>query len=384
MSRLLSSVEPSRLAPRPAPTFLRYAARLACLVKFGIMAALLGASVYIGRTKAAEPPARIALVIGNGTYSSLPAVPACQVSARVMTAALRAQGYEVLERIDAGRGEFEASIGALARRLTNAPGAAAVVYYCGHITEFNGRTFLLPISASVPRDFDVLSQGVLAKSLQDSVRRAGQRSGFVVLDAFSWPGGAGGTSLTDLAEQAQAAGVAFLAAVEKQPNESPTALATVLREELGVSAADPQALVAAVRRRLSDHAEVAIAAAVAPGGPNNAPNGTSASPPPPPTAPSAAGGAPAATIPTGDSAAGAGARLSAPPLVVPDEDRMSEADRRQIQTSLAKLGYYGGRIDGIFGPETRAAIRRYQFELRAEQTARLTEQQATRLVNSVR
>ena len=67
-----------------------------------------------------------------------------------------------------------------------------------------------------------------------------------------------------------------------------------------------------------------------------------------------------------------------------DEDRMSDSDRRQVQTVLANIGYYYGRIDGTFGPETRAAIRRYQFEIKSEMTGRLSAEQATRLANSVR
>jgi peptidoglycan hydrolase-like protein with peptidoglycan-binding domain len=76
----------------------------------------------------------------------------------------------------------------------------------------------------------------------------------------------------------------------------------------------------------------------------------------------------------------------APPqrLTMADEDQMSEQDRRRIQTMLATMGYYSGRIDGTFGPETRAAIRRYQFEIKSEMTGRLSAEQATRLVNSVR
>ena len=42
------------------------------------------------------------------------------------------------------------------------------------------------------------------------------------------------------------------------------------------------------------------------------------------------------------------------------------------------------RIDATFGPETRAAIRRYQFEIKADMTGTLTAEQATKLVNSVR
>jgi peptidoglycan hydrolase-like protein with peptidoglycan-binding domain len=67
-----------------------------------------------------------------------------------------------------------------------------------------------------------------------------------------------------------------------------------------------------------------------------------------------------------------------------DEDRMSDQDRRQVQVALATMGYYSGRLDGVFGPETKAAIRRYQFEIKDELTGHLTAEQATRLVTSVR
>ena len=59
---------------------------------------------------------------------------------------------------------------------------------------------------------------------------------------------------------------------------------------------------------------------------------------------------------------------------------MTDVDRRRIQTALARLGYYDGKIDGIFGPDSRAAIRRYQHELGAEMTGRLTATQASRLI----
>ena len=65
---------------------------------------------------------------------------------------------------------------------------------------------------------------------------------------------------------------------------------------------------------------------------------------------------------------------------MPADEQMTEADRRQVQTALARLGYYNGQVDGIFGPDTRAAIRRYQHELGAAMTGRLTAAQATKLV----
>lgn len=60
----------------------------------------------------------------------------------------------------------------------------------------------------------------------------------------------------------------------------------------------------------------------------------------------------------------------------------TDADRRRVQAALAHLGYYGGRVDGVFGPESLAATRRYQHELGAEMTGRLTIEQFRRLTGS--
>jgi peptidoglycan hydrolase-like protein with peptidoglycan-binding domain len=61
---------------------------------------------------------------------------------------------------------------------------------------------------------------------------------------------------------------------------------------------------------------------------------------------------------------------------------MSEANRRQIQEALRRLDYYNGPVDGIFGPLTRAAIRRFQHEIGADVTGRATAEEANRLVTS--
>jgi peptidoglycan hydrolase-like protein with peptidoglycan-binding domain len=60
---------------------------------------------------------------------------------------------------------------------------------------------------------------------------------------------------------------------------------------------------------------------------------------------------------------------------------MSEANRRQIQEALHRVDYYRGPVDGIFGPLTRAAIRRFQREIGADITGYLTAEEANRLVS---
>jgi len=60
---------------------------------------------------------------------------------------------------------------------------------------------------------------------------------------------------------------------------------------------------------------------------------------------------------------------------------MSSADRRQVQEALHRLDYYEGPVDGIFGPLTRAAIRRFQQQnIGSDATGYLTADQANRLV----
>jgi peptidoglycan hydrolase-like protein with peptidoglycan-binding domain len=59
---------------------------------------------------------------------------------------------------------------------------------------------------------------------------------------------------------------------------------------------------------------------------------------------------------------------------------MSATDRRQVQEALRRLGYYKGQADGVFGPLTRAAIRRFQQDIEADVTGNPTAEQANRLM----
>jgi peptidoglycan hydrolase-like protein with peptidoglycan-binding domain len=53
-----------------------------------------------------------------------------------------------------------------------------------------------------------------------------------------------------------------------------------------------------------------------------------------------------------------------------------------FQEALSGLGYYKGPVDGIFGPETRTAIRHFQRDIKASATGHLTADEANRLVTT--
>jgi peptidoglycan hydrolase-like protein with peptidoglycan-binding domain len=61
---------------------------------------------------------------------------------------------------------------------------------------------------------------------------------------------------------------------------------------------------------------------------------------------------------------------------------MTDAQRHLVQRALAHLGYYDGTVDGIFGPDTRAAIRRWQHEEHQPMTGHLTAQEASKLAST--
>jgi hypothetical protein len=350
-----------------------------------LVVVLLGFTGLCWTASAAQAePLRTALIISNAQYADLPPLPRCTASAAVVRDALKAKGFELVERSDVRRGEFDAAIGALAKRTAASPPSVAVLYYCGYAREFNSRAFLLPAAANITRDNDVLTQGLIAKSLVDSLARVGDSSGVVLFDGFQ-PPETPATGLARLGEQIQPGSFAVVGANNDAAAQGPTPAAQALRGQMTGDEVSLEKFVAGMRAEFAKGG-AGTAFIVAPTGrpsflvggkaPPPAPTPTPAPPPPvaaapPPAPPPAASPPPAAPAPP-------------PQQAMVDEDRMSDQDRRQVQVILATLGYYSGRIDATFGPETRAAIRRYQFEIKAEMTGRLTAEQATKLVNSVR
>jgi hypothetical protein len=314
----------------------------------------------------------LALVIGNTAYSSLPPLRACTGSAHVVTAALRHAGFVVTEALDLSNGEMGAAINRFAAASAAAPTGSAVIYVCGYAVDLDGRDFLLPASARLERESDALSQGLPAKSLVDAVGRSGVRAGLVLLDAVVAPKSSAALHL-DAVAASRPRTVSFAGVASAAPlPEGATGFAAAISAALATTT-PPQveagALLQAISARLGG-AALAVGAPTEPtwlvGGPAPA-----TAPVPPTPAPTPA---PSAAAPPGRPGA------VTPAALPPEEEQMTEADRRRVQTALKRLGYYPGEIDGKFGADTRAAIRRYQHEIGVDMVGRLTPEQAGRLL----
>jgi hypothetical protein len=104
------------------------------------------------------PPAsaqkRVALVIGNSNYRSVPALPNPANDAAAVAATLKSAGFDIVES------KLDLPVAGMRRALRDFADEArgsdvAVIYYAGHGIEMEGTNYLIPTDARLERDTDV-------------------------------------------------------------------------------------------------------------------------------------------------------------------------------------------------------------------------------------
>lgn len=134
----------------------------------------------LARTAAAADSRRVALVIGNGAYRSVPALLNPPNDASDIAAALKRLGFKVILLTNAGFDEMRRSLIALGREAAGADMAA--VYFAGHGMEINGENWLIPVDAELKRDTDAANEAI---NLQSVILQVSNTTslGLVILDA---------------------------------------------------------------------------------------------------------------------------------------------------------------------------------------------------------
>lgn len=338
----------------------------------------LAAAVFAGGGMAAAEPARLALVIGNSAYAGLPALHACGDSLNVVAAALKRAGFAVTERLNVSNGRMGAAITDFADTLAQQPGSVAVVYFCGYAMAYDGRVFLLPASATLERDTDILTQGLVSRVLINSVLTADTAAGLVLVDSAATPGHLTAVAPGSVVNPAAPGNSGVVVTHSSMPlPDGATPLAAALSAGLAAPELDVRPLLADMQAALRGIPGLTVAAAAPAGpawlrgGPPARPSVVIAAPAPTP--------APVAVAQPPEAAAPVAAPVTAPPPPA-EPGPVTDADRRRIQLALQRLGYYAGKVDAVYGPDTLAAIRRFQHELGAAMTGRLTPEQAARLL----
>ena len=101
------------------------------VVAFGLLA----------EARAAEP--RVALVIGNGAYRSVPELDNSRNDADDISEQLKRVGFAVIDGRDLDRSAMYAALGRFAQRVRGTD--AGLVYYSGHGMQINGQNYLVPV-----------------------------------------------------------------------------------------------------------------------------------------------------------------------------------------------------------------------------------------------
>lgn len=342
-----------------------------------LLSSLIGLLFVVSAAWAASAaPDRFALVLGEAAYKNLRPEPGCAVSAEVIAGRLRTLGFAVTERTDASNGEISAALIDLAHHAGSVAQPTVAIYFCGHAVGFDGRIFLLPVGSMLARASDALAEGLPAQALLDIADRK-TRAALTVFDAYDAspaPSATPAVWAKVLGSRPLAPGHVTFAVSETAAVTTATPLAQALSAALAKPPVDLDRLTAAIRADLAGSG-VVLAAAGSGGGATLV---AAAAPAPPPkiAAPEPAPPSPRPAPPVPAPAAAA----QTPAFSLPDEARYSVLDRRRVQAALKLLGYYNDAVDGVFGPQTRAAVRRYQHDTGVPMTGTLTPAEATALV----
>jgi hypothetical protein len=123
---------------------------------------------------------RVALVIGNGAYTSVPPLANPLRDATAISAALKRLGFEVVEGYDLKMDEMTGIVREFAQKLDGAK--AGVVYYAGHGIAVGDENYLIPVDASLKSESDLDFRAVNVQLVLRQMQRE-ERVNILILDA---------------------------------------------------------------------------------------------------------------------------------------------------------------------------------------------------------
>ena len=144
-----------------------------------VLAAAVLALVFLTSASVALAAGRVALVVGNSTYSHIARLPNPENDAADMAAALRRLGFDVTTAQDADRASLNEALRVFTRESVGAD--MALVFYAGHGLEMDGVNYLVPVDARLERDTDVRFETVALDDVLAATAGASLR--MVILDA---------------------------------------------------------------------------------------------------------------------------------------------------------------------------------------------------------
>lgn len=154
--------------------------RLSCR---SLLRAIIPAAILLASAPASAEN-RLALVIGQSAYKSVPALPNPGNDAKAVTQLLTDSGFEVSSASDLTQNEMRTAISDFAAKLAaKGPDTVALVFYAGHGIQVDGENFLIPTDVDPKREADIPMQAVRVNDVLNTLTSVPSRMRFLLLDA---------------------------------------------------------------------------------------------------------------------------------------------------------------------------------------------------------
>jgi hypothetical protein len=128
---------------------------------------------------------RVALVIGNASYSSVPKLINPTNDAREVTRALQATGFEVIRLENADLRQMQDAVRSFGNRLGK--NDVGLFYFSGHGVQVKGKNYLIPVRENIKQSFEVPSGAVDADLVLATMENAKNNLNIMILDACRSP-----------------------------------------------------------------------------------------------------------------------------------------------------------------------------------------------------
>jgi uncharacterized caspase-like protein len=148
------------------------------------LASALLALTQLTMPTGAAAEARLALVIGQSAYRTVPELPNAANDAKGMTELLGNAGFTVTTASNLAQNDMRQAISDFAGKVS-ASGAdtVALVFYAGHGLQIDGENYLVPVDLDPKREADIPLQGVRLNDLLNTLGALPTRARIFMLDA---------------------------------------------------------------------------------------------------------------------------------------------------------------------------------------------------------
>jgi hypothetical protein len=153
------------------------------MFRHALIKLMIPAAVLLG-TQSASAENRLALVIGQSAYRSVPALPNPANDAKAVTQLLTDSGFEVSTASDLSQGQMREAVSDFAGKVSaKGTDTVALVFYAGHGLQIDGENFLVPVDIDPKREADIPIQAVRLNDILNTLASVPSKMRILMLDA---------------------------------------------------------------------------------------------------------------------------------------------------------------------------------------------------------